>query len=140
MPSAGDSYIVQIQDAHIMWGQYHPSRHSHTRREIYGEGYIKIPAKVSYTLSIFNKSNPFGISARYYCTSYDSYYEGWLLAQGNQSDSIYAKQFAEEKNLKGIGDWYDYIGATAGDYVKVLFISPNQMIIEHSLNSYEFHI
>ena len=140
MPNAGDSYTVKIKEAHIMWGQYHPSRHSHTRREIYGEGYIKIPARVSYDLNIFNKSNPFGISARYHCTSYDSYYEGWLLAQGNQSNPIYAKQFAEEGNLKGIGDWYDYVGANVGDYIKVFFISPNRMIIEHSMNPYRFHI
>lgn len=140
MSLANNSYIVEIKEAHIMWGEYHPSRHSHSRREIYGEGYIQIPSDVAYKFNIFNSNNPFGISARYYCTSYDSYYDGWLLAQGNQSNPIYAKQFAEEGNLKRIGDWYDYVGATAGDYVKVVFTPQNHIIIEHSIDRFSFHI
>ena len=140
MPKAGDNYIVQLKEPHLMWGRFHPSRHSHTRREIYGEGYIKIPSAVAYDFGIFNKSNPFGISAIYHCTSYDNYYSSRLLAQGNQNDPIYAKQFAEEGNLKGIGDWYDFVGANVDDFVKVLFISSNEIIIEHSTTGYGFHI
>lgn len=102
-----------------MWGEFHPSRHSHSRREVYGEGYIKIPANIAYNYDIFNKHNPFGVNVRYNCTSYDGYYSGCLLVQGNQSDPNYAKQFSEEINLKAIGDWYDYVGATTVDYVKV---------------------
>ena len=59
---------------------------------------------------------------------------------GYSSLTIYAKQFAEEGNLKGIGDWYDYVGATAGDYVKVVFTSQNYIIIEHSIDRFSFHI
>lgn len=140
MPNPKDYFIVQLKEPHLMWGEFHPSRHSHSRREIYGEGYIPIPANVAYSFGIFNKSNPFGISPIYYCTSYDNYYHGRLLAQGNQSDSHYAKQFAEEGNLKGLGDWYDYVGADVDDYVKVVFTSPNEILIEHSHSKYGFHI
>lgn len=140
MPAAGDSYIVEIKEAHIMWGEYHPSRHSHSRREEYGEGYIQLPAEYAYDFGIFNSNNPFNANIIYNCTSYDGYYSGRLLAQGNQSQYFFAKQFAEKGNLKGIGDWYDYVGATSGDYVKVVFTSPTDMIIEHSLTRTGFHI
>lgn len=140
MPNAGDHYIVELNNAHLMWGEYHPSRHSHTRNTVYGEGYIKIPAAKAYSFGIFNKNNPFGANVYYNCTSYDGYYSGRLLAQGNQSDPVYAKQFSEEGNLKGIGDWYDYVGAQAGDYVKVVFTSPTDMVIEHSQTRAGFHI
>lgn len=140
MPQSGIFYIVEIMEAHIMWGEFHPSRHSHSRREIYGEGYIQIPSKIAYRYGIFNKNNPFGANVRYNCTSYDGYYSGCLLAQGNQHDPIYAKQFSQEGDLKAIGDWYDYVGATTGDYVKVVFTSPTDMKIEHSLTPNGFHI
>lgn len=81
----------------------------------------------------------FGANTYYDCVSYDGYYHGTLLAQGNQANVDYAKQFSEYDNLKGIGDWYDYVGAVEGDYVKVKFISPNSIIIEHSTTKY-FHI
>lgn len=140
MPQAGDSYIVEIKEAHIMWGEFHPSRHSHSRTQVYGEGYIQIPAQYAYRYGVFNKNNPSGANVRYNCTSYDGYYSGCLLAQGNQSDQNFAKQFSEEGNLKGIGDWYDYVGATAGDYVKVVFISATDMKIEHSRTPNQFNI
>lgn len=140
MPQTGDSFIVEIKEAHIMWGEFHPSRHSHSRRAVYGEGYIQIPSNVAYSLGIFNKNNPFGANVRYSCTSYDGYYSGCLLAQGNQYDSNYAKQFSEEGNLKAIGDWYDYVGATTGDYVKVVFTSPTDIVIEHSFTNNGFNI
>jgi hypothetical protein len=140
MPKAGDFYIVEILEPHLMWGEYHPSRHSHSRRETYGEGYIKIPASIAYNYQIFNRNNPFHADCLYRCTSYDNYYHGTLLAQGNQSNDIYAKQFAEEGNLKGIGDWYDFIGADVGDFVKIVFTSPTQILIEHNITQRGFHI
>lgn len=123
MPQAGDSFIVEIKEAHIMWGEFHPSRHSHSRREVYGEGYIQIPAGSAYNYGIFNRNNPFGANVRYNCTSYDGYYNGRLLAQGNQGgDPNYAKQFSEEGNLKAIGDWYDYVGATVVIMLKLYLL------------------
>jgi len=132
MARAGDSYIVRLKNAHLMWGEYHPSRHSHTRNTIYGEGYIKIPAEKAYEFGIFNQNNTLGENAYYDCVSHDGYYHGTLLAQGQQADPNYAKQFSEYENLKGIGDWYNHVGAVEGDYVKVKFTSPNSIIIEHS--------
>jgi hypothetical protein len=132
MARTGNSYIVQLKNAHLTWGEYHPSRHSHSRNTVYGEGYIKIPANKAYCFDIFNQNNMLGANAHYDCVSYDGYYHGILLAQGNQADPNYAKQFSEYNNLKGIGDWYNYVGAVEGDYVKVKFTSPNSIIIEHS--------
>ena len=69
MPQAGDSFIVEIKEAHIMWGEFHPSRHSHSRREVYGEGYIQIPVASAYNCGIFNKiilsEQMFGITAHH---------------------------------------------------------------------------
>ncbi len=140
MAKKGDSYIVQIEEAHLMWGEYHPCRHSHSRRETYGEGYIKIPSTVAYDYCIFNNNNPYEANTLYSCKSYDGYYKGTLLAQGNQDDPIYAKQFAEKGNLKGIGDWYDYVGADVGDFVKVVFTAPNKILIEYNKDEFSFHI
>jgi hypothetical protein len=143
MAIAGQSYVVELKESHLMWGEYHPSRHGIPgagRMEVYGEGYIKIPANEAYDFEIFNSSNPFGISELYHCISYDGYYDGILKAQGNQNDPAYAKQFAEDGNLKGIGDWYDYVGAVVGNYVKVKFTSSNSMIIEHNTTATGFHI
>lgn len=143
MARAGDSYVIQIKEAHLMWGAYHPSRHGISgegRTEVYGEGYIKIPAKEAYHFGVFNQNNPAGVTAYYNCVSYDGYYHGTLLAQGNQADPNYAKQFSEYDNLKAIGDWYHYVGAVAGDYVKVKFTSANSIIIEHSTTRTGFHI
>ncbi len=140
MPQAGDSYIVKLKDAHLKWGEYHPSRHSHTRNTVYGEGYIKIPSDAAYSFAIFNRNNPFGANVYYNCTSFDGYYTGYLLAQGNQANPIYAKQFSEDGNLKAIGDWYDFVGAQDGDFVKVKFTSPMDIIIEYSQTRMGFHI
>jgi hypothetical protein len=143
MANTGDSYIVQIKTAHLMWGEYHPSRHGipgDGRMEIYGEGYIKIPANEAYRLGIMNQNNNMGIHAYYNCDSYDGFYQGLLLAQGNQSDPNYAKQFSQHGCLKAIGDWYDYVGAVDGDYVKVRFTSQDSIIIEHSKTRTGFHI
>lgn len=140
MPKAGDFYIVELKNAHLKWGEYHPSRHSPTRGTVYGEGYIKIPASKAYSFGIYNSNNPFGANTLYHCTSFDGHYEGVLLAQGNQADYNYAKQFSESGNLKGIGDWYYLVDADEGDFVKVKFISSSDIIIEHSKTKTGFHI
>lgn len=140
MPKSGDSFIVRLKNAHLKWGEYDPSRHSRTRGTVRGEAYIQIPSDDAYSLGIFNQNNPFGENARYKCTSYDGMYTGCLLAQGNQADPHYAKQFSESGHLKGIGGWYRAVGAIEGDYVKVKFTSPYEIIIEHSRSRAGFHI
>jgi hypothetical protein len=144
MPIAGQSYIVELKRPHLMWGNYHPSRHGIPgvgRMEVYGEGYIPIPRKYSETFQILNSNNHYGISALYDCISFDRYYCGCLKAQGcSKAGDIYAKQFSEAGNLKAIGDWYDYVGAVIRGYIKVLFTSPNSMTIEYSTIRTGFHI
>lgn len=76
-----------------MWGEYYPSR-----RETYGEVYIKIPANVAYDSRFLITTILLMLIA--YTTVHHNHVS--LLAQGNQSNDIYAKQFAEEGNLKGV--------------------------------------
>jgi len=138
MPKPGDSFIVQLKKAHLEWGSH---RHTYTRPGlIYGEGYIQIPAKFAYSYGIFNSNNTCGANIRYNCISFDKYYSGTLLAQGNQDNPIYAKQFSEFDDLKAIGYWYYQVGAVIGDFVKVAFTTPTDVVIEHSTTKSGFHI
>ena len=128
MPKAGDSFIVCLKPSHIKWGTY---RHTDTRDLIYGEGYIKIPRKDAEKFGIFNDNHPTA-NPRYHCTAVDGSYSGILLAQGcSCAGDVYAKQFAEEGNLKGIGNWYRSVGAKVGGKVKVTFTSSDSLEIEY---------
>jgi hypothetical protein len=127
MPNTGDSYTVTIRKSHLKWGTY---RYSNTRDPIYGEGYIRIPLKDARTFGIFNSNNA-SANTQFNCKSVDGYFNGVLLAQGsNKAGAIYAKQFAEQGNLKGIGNWYAYTKAKVDDQVRVTWISPTDIIIE----------
>ena len=138
MPNIGDWYIVSLKKAHLEWGSH---RHKFNRPGIiYGEGYIQIPADVAYDFNIYNSNNPYGANVYYDCTSYDGYYTGTLLAQGNQGNPFYAKQFSEYDDLKAVGYWYYQVNAVIGDYIKVVFTSPSDVIIEHSTTKNGFHI
>ena len=138
MPRAGDSYIVILKKAHLEWVSH---RHRFSRPGIiYGESYIQIPARFAYDYDIYNSNNPYGANIHYDCASYDGFYSGVLLAQGNQSDPIYAKQFSEFDDLKAIGYWYYQVNAMIGDFVKLVFVSPTEIIIEHSKTRTGFHI
>lgn len=137
MPTAGDCFTVQLKRAHFEWGSH---RHTDSRGFVYNEGYIQIPAADAYRLDIFNQNHPSGGNAFYDCVSYDGHFRGQLLAQGNQDRHMYAKQFSEYGNLKGIGDWYARVGAREGDYVKVRFDSCTEMTIEHSTTIDGFNI
>ena len=58
-------------------------------------------------------------------------YQGVLLAQGSSEKSdVYAKQFAEYKNLKGLGRWFAAVGAKPGDWVRAAFTLPASLTIE----------
>ena len=128
MPRAGDAFIVTLKPSHLGWGIY---RYTDTRDPIYGEGYIKIPRRYAEEFDIFNDNHPTA-NPRYYCVAINGCYSGILLAQGcSRAGDIYAKQFAEEGNLKGIGDWYRSVGAQEGGRVKVTFTSPNSLQIEY---------
>jgi hypothetical protein len=111
MPQFGDAFVVKIKPSHLGWGTY---RHAHSRGPIYGEGYIKIPSKYAVMYGIFNNNNP-GNNALFDCTAINGTFRGTLLAQGcSNAGDIYAKQFAEYKNLQGIGNWYRSVNAHTG--------------------------
>lgn len=127
MPKAGDSFVVRLKDTHVDWGEY---RYTNTRDIIYGEGYIPIPRSKAKKFQIYN-TNGSGSLPLYDCSSIDGFYQGVLLAQGSsKKGDIYAKQFAEYKNLKGLGHWFSDVGAGPGDRVEVVFTSPASLTIE----------
>ncbi len=127
MPKAGDSFIVQLRDTHVDWGEY---RYTNTRDIIPGEGYIPIPRSKAEAFHIYNR-NGAGSPPLYDCSSIDGLYQGILLAQGSsEKGDVYAKQFAEYKNLKGLGHWFAAVDAKPGDWVKVVFTSPSSLTIE----------
>jgi len=129
MPRSGDYYEVEIKAPHLGWGDY---RYTDTRPTIYGEGYIKIPAREAKSLGIYNSNlqgDILGVNI-FNCSSSDGIYRGQLKAQGSsRSGEIYAKQFAENGYLQGIGRWYKDCGATIGDYVRVEWLSETDIII-----------
>ena len=128
MPDAGDSFTITLNTSHLRWGTF---RYTNTRNRIYGEGYIPIPRRFARAFGIFN-SNNHDANIRYNCTSTDGFYNGVLLAQGcSQAHDIYAKQFAEEGNLKGIGAWYAHVNARVGSHIRVTWTSPYDIVIEH---------
>lgn len=127
MPKSGDSFTVQLKGTHVDWGEY---RYTSTRDIIPGEGYIPIPRSYAETFHIYNTNRP-GPLPLYDCSSIDGLYQGTLLAQGSsEKGDIYAKQFAEYKNLKGLGGWFAAVKAKPGDLVKVTFTSSSSLTIE----------
>lgn len=128
MPNIGDSYVVDIKQAHLEWGTH---RHTNTRDRIYGEGYIQIPIGYARRYNIFNRhhssANPY-----YLCSSVDGYLDNVeLLAAGNSTaGDVYAKQFQGNGNLQTIGSWYHHLGARVGNQVRVTFTGSNSIQIE----------
>ena len=128
MPKAGDTFIVTIEPSHLGWGTH---RYTDTREPIYGEGYIKIPRYYAKKYGIFNDNNS-DANPRYHCSAINGCFSGVLLAQGcSKAGDIYAKQFAESGNLKGIGNWYRSVGAQVGRQVRVTFTASNSLEIEY---------
>ena len=52
MAKAGDSYVVELKQAHLEWGEH---RYTNSRGIVYGEGYIAIPAEYAYDFDLRNK-------------------------------------------------------------------------------------
>lgn len=128
MPKAGDIFIVTLKPSHLGWGTF---RYSDSRERIYGEGYIKISKENAEAFNIFN-DNHATANPRYSCVAINGIFSGILLAQGcSQAGDVYAKQFAEEGNLKGLGNWYRSVGAQVGGRVKVVFTSANSLTIKY---------
>lgn len=128
MATAGDSYEVELKEAHLNWGTY---RHTNTRDLRPGEGYIPIPAHIAKQLNIYNIHNP-GLGHNLFnVSSSDQFIQNELLkAQGGTDrTSIYAKQFSIENNLSRIGEWYAYTNANIGDRVRVEWLSETNILI-----------
>ena len=126
------SFMVTVQKAHLEWGEH---RYTNSRGVVYGEGYIMIPASCArmYGLLNLNGTNGEDILGEniFYCHSADGTFSGVLRAQGcHESGDIYAKQFAGDKNLKAIGEWYCAQGVQIGDLVKVTWVSDIELRIE----------
>ena len=132
MANTGDSYIVTIKRPHLEWGEY---RYTDSRGVVYGEGYIKIPAKEARRLDLLNTIGTHGGDVwgenLFNCMSADGRFSCVLRAQGcSNAGDPYAKQFAGDNNLKALGDWYYSMGAQIGDQVKVTWASPTDIIID----------
>lgn len=131
MAKAGDSYQVELKAPHLGWGTY---RHTDSRPPREHEAYIPIPADKAYVFHLLNSNGTNGSDVLgenlFNCVSADGTFSGILRAQGNQSDERYAKQFSVDKDLQAVGEWYERIGAQAGDTIKVSWTSEVDIVVE----------
>ena len=132
MARKGDTYVVELKRTHLEWGIH---RYTFTRDRIYGEGYLPIPARYARNYEIYNANftgnrDVLGENI-FYCRSVDGFLECRMKAQGcSRAGDCYAKQFSVDDNLKALGAWYEHVGATVGDRVRVTWTSEYDMIIE----------
>lgn len=128
MPSAGDTFTIELKKSHLEWGIH---RYKFTRKRIHGEGYLPIPRSRAKAFSIFNSNHRNG-GYICNCSSADGFLNNVSLkATGsNKRGDVYAKQFQGNGNLRILGNWYNAIGAVVGDHIKLTWISPTDIIIE----------
>lgn len=128
MAKAGDSYVVELRENHLAWGTY---RYTASRTPRSGEAYLPIPIEYARKYEIYNgnathKTDVLGENI-FWCVTIGAY----LKAQGGADrGAVYAKQFAVNDDLKGLGEWYRAVGAKPGDSVRVVWISPSDIEIE----------
>ena len=132
MAQTGDSFTVELNKAQLEWGTY---RFTGSRGIRYGEGYLKIPRNYARLYNLYNgnhtqKQDILGENI-FHATSKDGLFNGFLRSQGctNAGDPL-AKQFAGDKDLMALGDWYSQIEAQEGDRIRVTFISYKDILIE----------
>lgn len=135
MAQKGDRYTVILKKSHINWGTH---RYTGSRGDVYGEGYLPIPRDFAVRHDILNSNgtNKRDIPGKnlFFCESEDGWFRGYLRAQGcNNAGDIYAKQFAADKDLKGLGSWYQHVDAEEGSRVTVTWTSQDH--IEISINN-----
>ena len=136
MAKAGDSYKVKLRNAHLGWGTY---RETESRAKREGEAYIQIPANYARKYNLQNSNGTDGKDVLgvnlFRCKSADGLFSGVLRAQGSsKADSIVAKQFSVDKDLRALGDWYRQIGAQAGDTIRVTWTSESDIVVEKLLS------
>lgn len=132
MAQTGDSFTVELNKAQLEWGTY---RFTGSRGIRYGEGYLKIPRNYARLYNLYNgnhtqKQDILGENI-FHATSKDGLFNGFLRSQGctNAGDPL-AKQFAGDKDLMVLGDWYSQIEAQEGDRIRVTFTSYKDILIE----------
>ncbi|WP_430412625.1 hypothetical protein [Kordia sp.] len=124
MPQQGDTFITELQVAHLQWGSH---RHTNTRGIVYGEGYLQIAASNAYRFDITNNHSSIRSAEYDFSTSDGFITNGKLLAAGNQYKREYAKQFQGSGNLKLLGSWFIHLGVSAGDKIQIEFLSPTEI-------------
>lgn len=131
MAQRGDYFIYTLIGTYSDWGRI---RYTETRDPVPFEGYIPISAKDAYALNILNHHGTNGEDIMgqnlFRCRSADGLFQGTLLAQGNQGNRNYAKQFSVHGSLKPLGLWYKDIGARPGDRFLVRWESETDIVIE----------
>lgn len=131
MANSGDTYTIILNSAHLEWGTH---RHTSSRKQIYGEGYIPIPAQYARLYNVYNSNHSqtgLGFN-EFNCTSTDGYFNNIVKTAGCSSKgSIHAKNLEGSGNLKALGDWFHHVNAKVGDSVEVTWISPMDIKIRH---------
>ena len=131
MPKAGDSYQIELKEAHLNWGEH---RNPTNRDLVGGEAYIPIPKRRAKEFHIYNSNHkPTGAGYNLFTvSSHDGFLNHETLrAQGSSVEGdIYAKQFSIDDNLKRIGHWYQNQNVQVGDIVQVTWHSPTEVIVE----------
>lgn len=129
MPTVGDQFTISLKQAHLEWGTH---RHTNTRGNVYGEGYIHIPSKYARNYNITNSNHPTANNL-YSCSSTDGgLNQVQLKACGCvKRKGINAKQFQGNGNLQVIGQWYAQVNAKIGDEIQVVFTSPTSLTLTH---------
>lgn len=132
MAKAGDNFMVELTKAQLEWGTY---RFTGSRGTRYGEGYLKIPLKYARLYHLYNNNhtNNQDILGEniFHALSKDGLFDGFLRSQGcTNAGDPFAKQFAGNKDLTALGDWYSQINAQEGDLIRVTFISFKDIIME----------
>lgn len=132
MANAGDTFTVELNKSQLEWGTF---RFTGSRGLRYGEGYLKIPKHTSINLQLFNGNHTNGNDVLgeniFHATSTDGLFTGTLRSEGcSNAGDPYAKQFAGDKDLMALGDWYSQINAQVGDLVRVTFTSPVNIVLE----------
>lgn len=132
MANTGDIFEVELNRPQLEWGTF---RRTDSRGHRHHEGYLKIPKHIARNLLLFNTNHTHGEDVWgeniFNATSTDRLFQGTLRAEGcSNAGDPYAKQFAGDKNLMALGDWYAQINAQVGDTIRVTFTSPTDIVLE----------
>lgn len=133
MARRGDSFIIALEETHLGWGTH---RYTNTRDRVYGEGYLKVKATDARRIGIYNSNKNNGEDILgvniFKCNSSDGFLKNVLLkASGcKEAGDEYAKNLHGLGDLKLLGRWFTYINAQVGDQIRVIWTSPNDIILE----------